>query len=145
MSNHMLAGYALAMLRKDNQILLLKRSETASFAPGHYSLIGGSVEKNETFRQALIREMQEEIGVSIAPENLQFVHVFYRKGTHNEIAACIFQCTSWQGEPYNKEPDKHMNIGWFSLDNLPEKMIPAHRGALQLIAQNIMYSEQPEF
>ncbi len=140
--NHMLTPYALVILRKDNKIALLQRAATASFAPGDYCLVGGAVEKHETFRVALVREVYEEVGVIIQPQDLHFVHVFYRTNKIQEIVACVFVCDLWQGEPYNKEPEKHTDLAWFALDELPAKMIPAHRGALALIAQGISYSEQ---
>lgn len=142
MSNHMVQAYALIIMRKDNQILLLKRADTAKFAPGHYSLIGGAVEKDETFRQTVVREAHEEVGVTIDPDDLHFVHTFYRKGAEHELVACVFECNKWQGEPFNKEPEKHPLLEWIDADKLPEKMIPAHGGALALIAQGCMYSEQ---
>jgi len=65
MSNHLIVSYALVMLRCDDQILFIKRTNTAGFAPGCYSLVGGKVEKNETFRKSLIREIFEEVGVIV--------------------------------------------------------------------------------
>lgn len=138
----MLAPYALVMLRKDNNVLLLKRSATAKFAPDLYSLVGGAVEKSESFRDALVREAHEELGIVIKQDDLKFAHVFYRKGAAHELVACIFQCSVWQGEIVNKEPEKHSELAWFDLDNVPEKMIPAHLNALALIAQESYYSEQ---
>ncbi len=141
--NHTLAPYALVLLRKEDKISLLQRSLQAKFAPDCFSIIGGSVEQNETFRQAVLREAREEVGVTIAEQDLYFVHVFYRKGTVSELVACVFECRVWQGEPYNREPEKHNVLQWFAIDQLPEKMIPAHRGVLGLIAQGVPYSEQP--
>lgn len=141
--NHLLAPYALVMLRKDNKIAMLQRASSAKFMPECYSLIGGSVEKNETFRAAAVREAREEVGVIIDQQDLQFVHMFYRKGGEHELVACIFVCDQWQGEVSNQEPARHTDLAWFALDQLPEKMIPAHRGALGLIAQGVPYSEQP--
>lgn len=140
--DHMIAPYALVMLRNGDKIAMLQRASDAKFMPNCYSLVGGSVERGETFRAAVAREAFEELGVVIAPDDLQFQHVFYRKGTDHELAAVIFACDSWQSEAYNKEPGKHTALAWFALDELPEKMIPAHRGALQLIAQGVHYSEQ---
>lgn len=59
MVEHMLKGYALIMLCKNNQVLLIKRSDSTPFGPGKYSLIGGSLEKNESYRQALVREVKD--------------------------------------------------------------------------------------
>lgn len=140
--DHMMAPYALVMLRKDNKIALVHRAPSSKFGANLHGLIGGSVEKNETFRQAAVREAYEEAGVTIDQKDLHFVHIFYRQGTEHGLVACIFACDLWQGEAYNKEPDRHLALTWFALDALPENILPAHRGALRLIAQGVAYSEQ---
>ena len=125
-----------------DKILLIKRSDNAKVAPGLYSLIGGSLEKNESYRQALVREINEEVGIKTDPNELQFQHVFYRNGTEHELVACVFECTNWQGEPFNKEPMKHTDLLWVTLNDLPQNMIKAHRNVLNLISQKVQYSEQ---
>lgn len=143
MVHHLIAPYALVVLRKDNSILMVQRSPHAKFAPEHFSLIGGSVEKDESFTQAIAREALEEVGVTVNPADLNFVHTFYRKGVEHELVACVFECTKWEGEPYNCEPTKHSALSWVSIDELPEKVIPAHRAVLKLIQDGCRYSEQP--
>lgn len=140
MSSHSLAPYTLLVMRKDNSILLTRRGATG-FADGLYALVGGKVEKNETFRQALMREAFEEVGVTVKQDDLDFVHMFHRKGTEGEIVAVLFQAKQWQGIPFNKEPHKHTSIEWFGLDQLPDNIIPAHKQALELMRKNIAYSE----
>jgi 8-oxo-dGTP diphosphatase len=142
MAHHLIAPYVLVILREDDKILLVQRSHDASFAPGAYSLVGGSVEKNENFRQALVREIAEEIGVEVREEDLTFVHVFYRHGEVDELVATIFECSNWRGEPINKEPNKHHQLVWVRADELPDELLPAHRGALECIEQGMTYSEQ---
>ena len=129
-------------MQKENEFLLVQRSKKAKFAPGGYTIIGGSLEQDENFRQAAIREVEEEVGVIINPNDLTFVHTFFRHGSLSNLTAHIFTCTTWQNEPYNKEPEKHEEIRWASLKTLPEKILPAHKGALESIAQNIYSSEQ---
>lgn len=140
MLGHTLVAYALVMLVHDNSIVMLKRSEKASFEPGSYSLPGGRVEKNETFKQAVIREAQEELGIEIHEADLEFVHTFYRKGS-SELVAVVFRCTKWHGELINKEPEKHSELRWLNFDNLSEKLIPAHRKVWDYVNQGVLYSE----
>ena len=140
MPAHTLVAYALVMLVHNNSVLMLKRSSNSSFEPGAYSLPGGRVEQNETFRQALVREVQEELGITINQDDLEFAHTFYRKGIH-ELVACVFKCTKWQGQPFNKEPEKHEELQWVDFDKLPGKLIPAHRKVWEYIRQGKMYSE----
>jgi 8-oxo-dGTP diphosphatase len=137
---HALTPFALVLLKKGNSILLAKRQNTG-FADGFYSLIGGKVEAQETFRKALIREVFEEIGIRLKEDDLTCVHFFQRQGTETELVAAIFVATTWQGEPYNKESAKHNEIKWFDLAELPENIIPAHKQALDLIQKGELYSE----
>jgi 8-oxo-dGTP diphosphatase len=138
---HTVVAYALVMLVRDNSLLMLKRSAKNSFAPQAYSLPGGKVEKDESFRQAAIREINEELGIILQEDDLEFVHTFYRKGTEHELVACIFRCRKWQGEPSNKEPDKHDEMKWIDADQLPENIVPAHRKVWQAVVEGKMYSE----
>ncbi|HLF79259.1 MAG TPA: NUDIX domain-containing protein [Dehalococcoidia bacterium] len=49
------------------EVLLMQRDEKPGLSfPGHWNLIGGGVEAGETPEQALVRETDEEIGVSLA-------------------------------------------------------------------------------
>ena len=49
---------------KDGKILLLRRLNTG-YEDGKYSLPAGHVETGENFTQCVVREMKEEIGISI--------------------------------------------------------------------------------
>lgn len=137
------AAYAIAFIHKDNKVLFVKRSDKAPFSPSHYSLVGGLLEKHEPFRKALAREINEEIGITVNESDLNFVHMFHRNGSESEMVVSVFECTTWTGEPLNKEPEKHSDLLWADLDNLPELIIPAHRSVLQLIKEKKFYSEQP--
>jgi 8-oxo-dGTP diphosphatase len=136
------SAYAIAYMHRDNKVLLLKRSVNASFAPENYCLVGGLLEHNEPFRRALVREIDEEVGVYVKEEDLHFVHMFHRIGPNFEGVVAVFECMVWKGEPFNKEPHKHTELIWADIDHLPEPMISAHRSALKLIQQKQLYSEQ---
>ena len=52
----------LLFLLKENQILLGMKKR--GFGAGKYNGIGGKLEPDETVEQAMVRETQEEIGVT---------------------------------------------------------------------------------
>lgn len=137
---HSISPYVLLVLLKQNSILLLKRTNT-NFGNNCYSLVGGRVEQNETFRQALVREAYEEVGITLQEEDLQFVHVFHRQGTDGALVALVFVAKKWEGRPVNREPEKHSEMIWCDSGKLPENFLPAHKQALDCIRQNILYSE----
>jgi 8-oxo-dGTP diphosphatase len=53
-----------ALIWCDEKILMLKRANTKKVDPGLYSGIGGKVEPHESFYDALIREIEEETGLT---------------------------------------------------------------------------------
>jgi len=130
-------------LFKDNKVLLLRRFNTG-YKDGNYSIIAGHVDPAETFTKCIIREAEEEAGISLKPEDLQVVHVMHRNsGTaeNNERVDVFFIAEKWDGEIVNKEPNKCDDLSWFDLDNLPENVIPYIKQAIEGIKNKIYYSE----
>ena len=70
--------FSALILKQADTVFLLKRSADAKYAPGLYHLIGGRVEVGENFRQAIVREAREEVGIIIDEKDLVFKHVFHR-------------------------------------------------------------------
>ena len=52
------------ILYRDGRILLAKRSCTREFYPDVWDIVGGHREEDEEPEKTLVREMQEEIGVT---------------------------------------------------------------------------------
>ncbi|MDA0747741.1 MAG: NUDIX domain-containing protein [bacterium] len=116
-------------LFRENQALLLRRFNTG-YADSQYSIVAGHMDGNETAQAAAIREAREEAGIHIAPSNIEVVGVMHRK-QEDERIGFILVAHTWKGEPFNAEPDKCDDLSWFSLDDLPENMVPYVRRALQ--------------
>ncbi len=57
---------AVAIIMRGEKFLAIKRSQTVR-APGKICFPGGGVESGESIEQALIREMKEELNISIKP------------------------------------------------------------------------------
>jgi 8-oxo-dGTP pyrophosphatase MutT (NUDIX family) len=57
----------------------MKRADTKRIAPGMWAVHGGKVVSGETSLQASIRELKEEIGICINPENLKGPTRYKRK------------------------------------------------------------------
>jgi 8-oxo-dGTP pyrophosphatase MutT (NUDIX family) len=133
--------YALGILQKNEKILFLLRKNTPFFSD-YYGLIGGKVEDDESITNALIREIYEEIGITITKDDTHFVHCLSFKNEQGKaILAVVFKINSWTSSIINKEPDKCADLAWFSSDNLPQNIIPRHHHIMEMVQQGILYSE----
>jgi ADP-ribose pyrophosphatase YjhB (NUDIX family) len=130
------------IIKKGQEILLLRRFNTG-FHDGHYSLVAGHVDPNESFTDALIREAREESGLEIKVGKITTVHVMHRKSdTDGSERVDVFHLVEdFEGEPENMEPDKCDHLDWFKIDELPENTVPYIKKAIENFKNNIFYSE----
>lgn len=130
------------VLRREGKIAFLMRSNT-KWMNGYYSLPSGKVEKKESFSVAAAREGLEEIGVTIDPSKLEFIHTMHRftQSEQSEWIDVFFQTDDYEGELYNAEPEVHAELAWLDPKNLPENVIPSVKFALNQIEAGKTYSE----
>lgn len=135
----MIASAYLVLMRGDS-VLLARRFQTG-YEDGKYGLPAGHVEDNESLLENLVREVKEEVGLSINPATAVLVHVMHRKEKDIRMDF-FFVVTNWEGEPKICETDKCDEIGWFPLSNLPENTIGYIQQALKSIQEEKNYSER---
>ncbi|WP_280450678.1 NUDIX hydrolase [Nocardia cyriacigeorgica] len=135
---HKATGDVHLVLRRGDTVLFGQRYNTG-FEDGAWHLPAGHLEAGESVVTALIREADEEIGVVIKPEDVQFSHFMHNSSSGGRMAI-FFTVTDWQGEPTNREPDKCSALDWFAVDALPEHMIDYCRVAMQHIADGTSFS-----
>lgn len=111
----------LTVFFKDNKILLGEKKR--GFAKGTLNGIGGKQDEGETIDEAMIRECQEEIGVTpIDYVLIGKIHfdVWY-KGERVNMYMHVYTCTKFDGEIIETE---EMLPKWYDIDNIPyEKML----------------------
>lgn len=132
------ASYVL--LKRDGKCVFVKRANT-DWRNGYYGLPAGKVEKNESFLAAAVREVKEEVGVTVKQTDLVQVLTNHRKEEGTEWVDVVFAAKSYEGEPFNAEPNVHSEIAWFALEDLPENTIPSLRYMLEQIVAGSRYSE----
>ena len=106
----------------------MRRANTGFF-DGLFSLPGGHVEDGECVRQTAIREMREELALTLDPSDLALVGVVHRRSDTNRIDFFL-RATRWSGEPVRAEPGKCDVLRWCAPDALPEDTVAYVRDAL---------------
>jgi 8-oxo-dGTP diphosphatase len=129
------------IIKKDNKLLLARRFNTG-YGDGLYALPGGGVDGNETILQAVIREAQEELAITLRQKDLQVLHVSHiRYPSKTETIRFFIVVDKWDGEIINNEPGKCDDIRWFELNKLPENLLDPIEHVLEKISQGRFYSE----
>lgn len=107
----------LLFLVRDGQILLAMKKR--GFGEGKWNGVGGKIEAGESLEQALVRETQEEIGVT--PTNywpvaeLDFVQdAETDEPWHMYVYAYI--CDQWEDDPTESE---EMAPAWYDIYSIP--------------------------
>jgi 8-oxo-dGTP pyrophosphatase MutT (NUDIX family) len=137
----MITLYVLAYLCVGDRVLLVRRC-SQDFGRGLYSLVGGKVEQDETALQAIKREVREEIALDIPESAFELVHTLHRSGTEtNLIILCFKVDISTMSAPCNNEHDKHDDMRFFKINEIPKNIIPAHKQVIECINRHIPYSE----
>ena len=87
---------AVALIDSDGRVLLAQRPEGKSLA-GLWEFPGGKVEANETPEHALIRELEEELGINTWESCL--APLCFASHTYDDfhLLMPLFACRKWQG------------------------------------------------
>lgn len=103
-----------AVIERDDKILICQRKSGDRHA-FKWEFPGGKVERGETPRQALARELEEELGVhaSIGPEIIRYEHSYPRR---SPILLIFFRVPDFSGELQCIEFEQ---IRWEDLERLP--------------------------
>ena len=103
---------AAVMLRAEGREFLLAQRPEGKVYAGYWEFPGGKVEPGETVRQALIRELQEELGITVtecAPWlTRQFTY------PHATVRLNFWRVTAWEGEIGITAPLEHSAVEWLA-------------------------------
>jgi 8-oxo-dGTP diphosphatase len=102
---------AAAIVNDRNEVLVAERPEGKRLA-GRWEFPGGKVEAGETPEAAMVRELNEELGIDVAPETLEpfwFLSHDYMAEYGFHLLMPVYLCRQWQGTPHALE---HAAITW---------------------------------
>lgn len=123
----------------NQQVLLLRRFNTG-YEDGNYSVPAGHLDGDESVKSAAIREANEECGINISVDDVEIVGVMHRR-SNDERIDFFLAADTWSGDITNAEPHKCDDLSWYSIDDLPENIIPYVKLALDSYREGQWFME----
>ncbi len=111
---------AVALIDTDGRILLAQRPKGKAME-GLWEFPGGKVDPGETPEQALIRELQEELGIDTWASCLAPLSFASHSYADFHLLMPLFACRKWQGTARGKEGQA---LKWVRAEDLRDYPMP---------------------
>ncbi len=111
---------AVALIDRDGRVLLAQRPEGKSMA-GLWEFPGGKVEQGETPEAALIRELNEELGIDTWASCLAPLTFSSHAYEDFHLLMPVFACRKWEGIP---KPCEGQKLAWVTVNALRDYEMP---------------------
>jgi 8-oxo-dGTP diphosphatase len=103
------------VIERDTRVLIAQRKRTGQH-PLKWEFPGGKVEPGESPEAALVRELEEELGIRAQP-GVEIIRYEYQYPGREPVLLVFFRVTEFSGEPQNLDFEQ---ILWAPRDRLRE-------------------------
>lgn len=114
----MIEVVAVALIDENGRALLQKRRADRQHG-GLWEFPGGKVEPRETAIPALIREIDEELGIVL--DQCDLAWLARAEDASGDLVIALYTCRDWAGEPQCLDAAA---IGWFAPDEMAALPMP---------------------
>lgn len=125
---------AYVFLVDGRRVLLQRRANTGYYDGWWAAAAAGHVDPGESVLDAAVRETAEELGVTIAADDLEPLTAMHRTAPTgspiDQRLDVFFACARWSGIPALQE-DTATDLAWFDLDALPDGVVHHERFVLE--------------
>lgn len=108
---------AAGALRSDKGLWLMHQRPLGKHHAGLWEFPGGKLDPGETFEIALVRELSEELAITIDSDELGYCGSANQPPADGQpgIVIQLYTCSRWQGDPV---PQEGGAIDWFGFDEM---------------------------
>lgn len=125
---------ACALIDPDGRVLLAKRPDGKAMA-GLWEFPGGKIEAEETPEQALIRELQEELGIDTKQSCLAPLSFASHAYDDFHLVMLLYVCRRWWGTP---KPVEGGELTWARAMRLNQFEMPEANRPLVAALQDLL-------
>ena len=120
---------AAAVIRRADGSFLLGQRAADTFYAGYWEFPGGKVEPGETPHDALVRELDEELGIKVTRAYPWIMREHHYEHAH--VRLHFFEVAEWSGSPVDHV---HSSLSWQQAHNLTlSPMLPANGPILKAL------------
>jgi 8-oxo-dGTP diphosphatase len=125
---------AAVLLRADGSEFLLAQRPAGKVYAGYWEFPGGKVEPGESVRAALVRELHEELGITVTACAPWLTRVFTYP--HATVRLNFWRVTGWDGEIGSVAPLEHSAVDWLACGKTATvaPILPANAPILKALA-----------
>ena len=98
----------VGVMRNKNQEIFITRRQKNQFMSGYWELPGGKVENDESFSNAINRELLEETGVNV--ESRHLIQTIEHRYPQKTINLSVFSIEKYMGTPEGKEGQEKRHL-----------------------------------
>lgn len=125
----------------EGEKVYLQRRYNTGYRDGFYEPPVGKMDYGldgyrESPQEAGCREVLEEAGVIVQPDDLQLFHAYLNYAEGDPWLGLMFRATVWTGVPSIREPHKCDESGFFDLSDLPKVTPQVRDGLNRLLISN---------
>ncbi|PHM31135.1 8-oxo-dGTP diphosphatase MutT [Xenorhabdus innexi] len=123
---------AAGIIKNSNDEIFITQRRADSHMGGFWEFPGGKLEQGETPEQALIRELKEEVGITVT--HYELMEIITHEFSDRNITLYFFLVDQWENEPFGKEgqPSRWLLQTKLIADEFP----PANRSVVGLLTNN---------
>ena len=127
---------AAAVLQKPDGTFLLAQRPADKIWAGYWEFPGGKIESGETPYHALVRELREELGITVQTAYPWLTRVFTYP--HATVRLSFFRVTEWSGELH---PHEGQQFSWQQVSDVPvAPVLPANGPVLRSLSLPTLYA-----
>ncbi len=130
MSKPLVLVVAIALIDSEERILMAQRPQGKHMA-GYWEFPGGKIEIGENPENALVREIEEELSITLNENALFPISFVSHDYDYFHLLMPLYGSRSWQGEII---PQEGQNTAWVPKNAIKDlQIIPADRALLPIL------------
>jgi 8-oxo-dGTP pyrophosphatase MutT (NUDIX family) len=110
-----------AIIRDNAWAILFQKRNNTGFRDGLYQLPSGHMEGKETMKEAMMRELAEELNIHAWEDDLTIAHISHTVAGDRVYFNIYMEVSHYTGEITNCETDKCSEISFHSMEEIAGK------------------------